>query len=122
MESQLFNLFQAYLEQLPTFLALIAGIVFAVTRWKHYPKVALLVLIALVFLLLHQVIFTIVYNVVPRWVISSSGSYENVRVVIDRIYLVLGLISNGTAAIGFGVLLTAIFMRRPPQPMAKSNL
>lgn len=121
MESQLFNLFQAYLEQLPTFLALIAGIVFAVTRWKHYPKVAMVVVIALVFLLLHQVIFTIVYNVVPRWVISSTGSYENFRVVVDRVYLILGLISNGTAAIGFGVLLAAIFMRRTAPPVAETN-
>lgn len=121
MESnQLFNLFQAYLEQLPTFLALIAGIVFAITRWKHYPKVAMAVVIALAFLLLHQVIFTIVYNVVPSWVIRSSGSYENIRIVIDRVYLVLGLISNGAAAIGFGLLLAAIFMRRTAEPVAKT--
>ena len=122
MEStQLFNLFQSYLEQLPTFVALLAGIVFAITRWKHYPKVAMVVVIALGFLLLHQVIFTIVYNVVPRWVISSSGSYQDYRIVIDRVYLILGLISNGAAAIGFGVLLAAIFMHRRSEPVAETN-
>ena len=77
MEStQLFNLLQSYLEQLPSFLALIAGIVFAITRWKQHPRVAMVVVIALVYLFLHFVVFTIVYNVVPRWVISSSGSYR----------------------------------------------
>ena len=122
MEStQLFNLFQAYLEQLPSFLALLAGIVFAATRWKRHPKIAMVVVIALVFLFLHQLIFTIVYNVVPRWVIRSAGSYEDIRTVIDRVYLILGLISNGAAAIGFGVLLSAIFMRRRSEPVAETN-
>ena len=77
--TQLFNLFQSYLEQLPSFLALLAGIVFAITRWKHHPKVAMVVVIALVFLLLHLIIFTILYIVVPRWVINSSGSYQDFR-------------------------------------------
>jgi hypothetical protein len=122
MEStQLLNLFQSYLEQLPTFLALLAGIVFAMTRWKHHPRIAMVVVIALVFLLLHLIVFTIVYNVVPRWVIRS-GSYQDFRTVIDRVYLILGLISNGAAAIGFGVLLAAIFMRRRSEPVAETNL
>ena len=118
--TQLFNIFQSYLEQLPTVLALLAGIVFAITRWKQYPKVAMVVVIALVFLFLHLIIFTIVYNVVPRWVIRSSGSYEDIRTVIDRVYLVMGVISNGVAAIGFGMLLAAIFMRRTAEPLAET--
>jgi len=117
--TQLFNLFQSYLEQLPSFLALIAGIVFAMTRWKHHPRVSMVVVIALVFLLLHMIVFTIVYNVVPRWVIRS-GSYQDFRTVIDRVYLVLGLLSNGAAAIGFGVLLAAIFMGRTAEPVAET--
>jgi hypothetical protein len=121
MEStQLFNLFQSYLEQLPTFLALIAGIVFAITRWKRYPKVAMVVVIALAFLFLTQVIFTILYVVVPSWAIRSSQDYENIRIVIDRIYLVLGLLSNGAGAIGFGLLLAAIFMRRTAEPIVET--
>src|SRR5688572_15610574 len=115
--TQLFNLFQNYLEQLPTFLALIAGIVFAVTRWKQHPKVAMVVVIALAFLLLVQVVFTTLYVVVPSWVIRSSEGYENIRTVIDRVYLVLGLLSNGAAVIGFGLLLAAIFMRRTAEPV-----
>ena len=122
MEStQLFNLFQAYLEQLPSFLALLAGIVFAVTRWKQHPKVAMVVVIALAFLLLAQIVFTIMYVLVPSWVIRSSEGYENIRIALDRIYLVLGLLSNGAAAIGFGVLLAAIFMRRRSEPVAETN-
>ena len=122
MEStQLFNLFQAYLEQLPSFLALLAGIVFAITRWKQHPKVAMVVVIALAFLLLAQIVFTIMYVVVPSWVIRSSEGYENIRIALDRTYLVLGLLSNGAAAIGFGVLLAAIFMRRRSEPVAETS-
>lgn len=122
MEStQLFNLFQSYLEQLPSFLALLAGIVFAITRWKQHPKVAMVVVIALAFLLLAQIVFTIMYVVVPSWVIRSSEGYENIRIALDRTYLVLGLLSNGAAAIGFGVLLAAIFMRRRSEPFAETN-
>ena len=121
MEStQLFNLFQNYLEQLPTFLALIAGIVFAITRWKRQPKVAMVVVIALAFLFLQQFVFTIVYVVVPAWVIRSSEGYENIRAVIERVYLVLGLLSNGAAVIGFSLLLGAIFMRRTAERVAET--
>ena len=123
MESnQVFQLFQSYLEQLPSFLALLAGIVFAIMRWKKHPRVAIVVVIALVYLLLHFIVFTIAYNVVPRWVIRSSGDYEDFRTVIDRVYLILGLLSNGAAAIGFGALLAAIFMRRRSEPVAETNL
>jgi hypothetical protein len=119
--TQLFNLFQAYLEQLPSFLALLAGVVFAITRWKQHPKVAMVVVIALAFLLLAQVVFTIVYVLAPSWVIRSYQGYENMRIALDRVYLVLGLLSNGAAAIGFGVLLAAIFMRRRPEPFAETK-
>jgi len=118
--TQLFNIFQSYLEQLPTILALLAGIVFAMTRWKQYPRVAMVVVIALVFLFLHLIIFTIVYNVVPGWVVRSSGSYQDFRTVIDRVYLIMGLISNGAAVIGFAMLLAAVFMRRRTEPVAEN--
>ena len=80
----------------------------------------MVVVIALAFLFLAQVIFTIVYVVVPSWAIRSSEGYENIRVVIDRIYLVLGLLSNGAAALGIGLLLTAIFMRRSGRPVVET--
>lgn len=119
--SQLFNIVQSFLEQLPSFLALLAGIVFAITRWKQHPKVAMVVVIALAFLLLAQVVFSIVYVLVPSWVIRSTEGYENMRMALDRIYLVLGLLSNGAAAVGFGGLLAAIFMRRRSEPVAETN-
>ena len=118
--SQLFQVFQSYAEQLPTFLALIAGIVFAVWRWKQHPKVAMVVVIALACLLVHQLIFTIIFVYAPSWLIRSFSGSENFRTVIDRVFFALGLLSNFSAAIGFGVLLAAIFMKRKPLPVAET--
>ena len=121
MESnQFFELLRSFAEQLPSYLALLAGIIFAITRWKQHPKVAMVVVIALGFLLFHQVIFTLVYTFVPSWIIRSYVGSEALRKVLGRVYLVLGLISNGTAAIGFGALLAAIFMRRNTEPISET--
>ena len=95
-------------------MAAYAGcIVFAILRWKRYPKVAAIVTIALVFLLLHEIVFSFVYFFVPSYFIRSAG-YGEIQTVIRNVYLVIGLISNTIAAIGMIVLLTGIFMRRKP--------
>lgn len=109
--NQLFELFRAYAEQIPSFLALLAGLVFAFTRWKRFPKVALTLAIGLGILLFQQVIFTVIYNVVPGWFIRSVGS-QDIQKTIQNVYLVLGLISNTVAAAGFALILAAIFMQR----------
>lgn len=114
MDSErLFALFRAFAEQLPSLLTLLACLVFALTRVKRFPKVALGVAIACGLLLVHAIVFTIIYNVVPPLFIRSA-SPENIQQVIQNVYLVIGLISNTVAAIGFAVLLAAIFMMRKP--------
>ncbi|HEX6189626.1 MAG TPA: hypothetical protein VFZ40_16220 [Pyrinomonadaceae bacterium] len=115
---RLFYLFINFVQQLPSLLALLACIVFAVTRWKRYPKVAMVVTIGLGLLLVHAIVFLFVYNFVPTWFIRSailSGSnYEERETVIRNVYLVLGLISNSAAAVAFAVLVAGIFMGRKP--------
>jgi|GEM_PF-669268 len=121
---RLFDLFRSYLEQLPSLLTLLACIVFAIIRWKRHPKVSMVVVIALGYLLLHQLIFTIVYQIgVHNWVMAAyrTGSSEETRTVVERVYLVVGLISNAAAAIGYGVLLAGIFMQRKPAPPAEAR-
>lgn len=114
MESfRLFELLRALLEQLPSLLILLACIVLAFMRWKRHPKVSLTLIIGLALLLLHGIAFAVVYNVVPGWFIRSASS-ENIQTVIQRVYLVLGLISNSLAAVCFAVLLVAVFMQRNP--------
>jgi hypothetical protein len=115
---RLFYLFADFLQQLPSLLALLACIVFAITRWKRYPKVAMVVTIGLGLLLLHAIVFLFVYNFVPTWfmrsAIRSGSNSEELRKTMQNVYLVLGWISNSAAAMAFAVLLGGIFMRRKP--------
>jgi hypothetical protein len=114
MDAQrLVALFKYFLQELPSLAAYSGCIVFAITRWKRYPKVAPVVTIALAFLLLHEIVFSFVYFFVPSYFIRSAR-YEDIQTVIRNVYLVIGLISNTIAAIGMIVLLTGIFMRRKP--------
>lgn len=115
---RLFYLFINFVQQLPSLLALLACLVFAITRWKRYPKVAMVVTIGLGLLLLHAIVFLFVYNFVPSWFLRSaleSGSnFEERDKIIRNLYLVLGWISNSVAAVAFAVLLAGIFMGRKP--------
>jgi hypothetical protein len=115
MDSERFMALVKYsLEQLPSFLAFVGCIVFAITRWKRYPKIALIVTIALTYLLLHQITFSLVYFFVPSYFIRNAPS-ETIQTVIRNVYLVIGLISNTVLAIGIIIFLAGIFMRRKPR-------
>lgn len=115
---RLFYLFASFLQQLPSLLALVACIIFAITRWKRHPKISMVVTIGLGLLLLHAIVFLIVYNFVPSYFIQAasreSRDHREIEIVIRNVYLVLGWISNSAAAVAFAVLLTGIFMRRKP--------
>jgi hypothetical protein len=111
---RLFYLFVNFIQQLPSLLALLACMIFAITRWKRYPKVAMVVTIGLGLLLLHSIVFLFVYNFVPRWFIDYSRDYREIETTIRNVYLVLGWISNSAAAVAFAVVLAGIFMRRKP--------
>lgn len=122
---RLFYLFTNFLQQLPSLLALLACIIFAITRWKRFPKVAMVVTIGLGLLLVHSIVFLFVYNFVPDWFFRSatlSGSdFEERQKLIRNVYLVLGWISNTAAAVAFAVLLAGVFMgRKPPEPLPET--
>jgi nitrogen fixation-related uncharacterized protein len=105
---KLFDLLKQIVEQLPSLLTLIACMIFAITRWKRHPKVSLLVLISLALLFIHGIAFSIIYN---GWFVKP-GQYD--PTAMRNVYLVLGLLSNGSAALIFAILLGAIFIQREP--------
>jgi hypothetical protein len=115
---RLFYLFTNFLQQLPSLLALLGCLIFAITRWKRHPKVAMVVTIGLGLLLVHTIVFLFVYNFVPDWFFRSATfagtDFEEREKLIRNVYLVLGWISNSAAAVAFAVLLAGIFMRRKP--------
>jgi hypothetical protein len=107
--SKFLELLKTVAEQLPSLIAMIACIGFAISRRRLYPKVALTVIAGLVLLILHIFIFNIIYTWVPNWFIKTD-SYDPIKV--RNFYLVLGLIANTFAAILTAILVAAVFMQR----------
>jgi hypothetical protein len=121
--AKLVQYFWALAEQLPSLLAMAGGIVFALTRWRRHPRVSLLVVLALGLMLLHVFVFLIVYDVVPPIFLRSMNalttSYEAAASARRNVFLILGLVYNGTLAVPFALLLLSAFMGRSrPNPMA----
>ena len=110
--TKLFDLLKDLLEQLPSLFTLLVCMVVAVARWKRHPKVSLVLLLGLGYLILHLLVSAVIYNWVPDWFIQAA-SEANRATAIRNVYLVLGLVTNASLAIGLSVLLTAIFMQRP---------
>jgi hypothetical protein len=110
--NKLLELLKDLAEQLPSLLTILACMVFAIVRWKRYPKVALVVLVGLCLLLLHAVVFAVVYTWVPDLFIRSA-SYPTQASVIRIVYLVLGLITNASLGAALSLLLAGIFIQRP---------
>ena len=107
---RLLDLLSNLLEQLPSMITIIGCIVFAIVRWKRAPRVALLVLIALVLILLHGPLFAAIYEWVPDLLgYRPSGG---VPFYANKVMLTLGLIYHVALAIPFALLFGAIFMQR----------
>lgn len=105
-------------EQSPSLIAMAACLVFALTRWKRYPKVALMVALSMALLLVHVLVFLFIYDWIPPLFLrrDSSRSFDEIERTRKIVFLVLGLISNTTFAIGLAVLVAGIFMQRRPAP------
>jgi len=97
--------------QIPSILAILAGSALAIIRWKRYPRVSLIVLIALLLLLIHEFVFTGVYATVPDLIIKSANDL-NRETLTRNVYVGLAVIYNCLEAVPFVLLLCAIFMRR----------
>jgi len=115
MDEKFLTLLQDFAEQLPSFLTILGCMIFAVVRWQRNPRVSIVVLIALFILLIQSIVFTIVYNRVPDWIIDSAEVMSKAA-VSQNVYLVLGIVSNCFLSIGLAVLLVGIFMRRDLPP------
>lgn len=113
MESsdQLWQFFRGLFQQLPSMLTFVGCIIFCLARAKRYPRVSLIAGFSLFYLLLHGIVFAGVYTWVPTWFMAGRPPSES-----QTFMMVLRLIYNISLAIGLGLLLAAIFMRRGPTP------
>ncbi|HEV8589761.1 MAG TPA: hypothetical protein VGQ72_12865 [Pyrinomonadaceae bacterium] len=112
--SKLTQYFWTLAEQAPSLLAILACLVFALSRWKRNSRVSLVVTLALALLIVHVIVFLFVYDLVPPIFLKGalSQTFEQMQRTRTILFLVLGLIYNSFLAVGFGLLLAAIFMQR----------
>mgnify|MGYP001063808749 CR=1 FL=1 len=59
-------------EQAPSLIVLLVGIVFALVRWKQFPKVSLMVALGLGLLLLQVIVFLFIYDLVPPLFLNDA--------------------------------------------------
>lgn len=110
---QLWQFFRTLLQQLPSTLALFGCLILCIVRAKRHPRVSVIAALSLLFLLLHGLVFAGVYTWVPTWFRADRSPEE-----MQTFMMVLRLIYNTTLALGFGLLLAAIFTRRSPTPVS----
>ena len=103
---RILELLRSILQQLPSLLAILFCILFAILRWKRHPRVSLVVIISLMLLILHSLTFAAIYVWVPEAVMRSGW------ISIQTMLTALGFIYNVALAIPFALLLIAIFMQR----------
>lgn len=113
--SKFLELLKALAEELPSLIAIIACIGFALSRRKRYPRVATTLFIGLGLFFLHLIVVNVVYTWVPGWFIKADN-YD--PIVARNVYLVLGLITNTVAAVLLSVVLAAVFMDRKRNSLA----
>jgi hypothetical protein len=103
----------------PVYIVWLIGIVLALMRWRKHPQVSLMIVLALGMMLVTSIIFQYLYIWLPRRLLDGDLSSMS----ITRVYTVLGVIHSSVSAVGFGLLLVALFRwRHPPLVFEKPDL
>jgi|SRR6185436_21197709 len=105
-QSNFYYMMRTVLLQLPSLLAIIGCMVFAIVRWQRYPSVSLRVAISLALLLVHALFFAFVFAFVPDWVKPGAG------LTTPTLISILAFIYHSLLAGALAILLSAVYMRR----------
>ena len=106
---RLFELIRSIMQQLPLLLTLVGCIVFALVRWKHHPKVSLVLSAGLLWLFLVILLFATANYWIPDLIIRRGVVEAD---SVQTFYAAMSLTYNTGLAIGFALLLISIFMQR----------
>jgi len=113
--AKLWELARSLGPQLISFAAMLTCVVIAFVRRKRHPKVSLIVALALVLLILHQLLYVIIDIFISPSIVDMGA------VAHDTYYWMIGLIASATLALLFTVLLIAIFINRNPVAPKQMN-
>lgn len=95
----------------PILLLAVGGIIFSLIRWKRHPKVSLLTIIGLGFLVIESVVYTIVLYLLPVIFESLNVDYANQQTY----YTVLYVLEDTARAFVIVLLVAAAFSQRQVQ-------
>jgi hypothetical protein len=98
----------------PVYIVWIVGLVIAVTRWSRHPQVSLLAVSGLAILLVREVVATLVAPWLQMSLIRGSMMPSRLGFIFGLLNFVGALIR----AVGYGLVLAALFTRRPDRDAA----
>lgn len=105
----------SYLMQLPIFLVWLVGFVLAFVYWGRYPRVSLLTLIGLTIFLIETLANTYLSLWLPIMLSQRGITTAQIGVILTGKGIVTALVD----AIGWGLIVAAIFSGRRINPASK---
>jgi len=106
MEATLTQILGRLLTQIPLLIVWIVGLIIALVQWKNYPRVALLVLIALLGFFLTTIMSSAAYALIPMFFLRD-GDYSASH--IGMAYTIYGVIHAILDTVFWVLLLLATF-------------
>jgi len=91
-------------------LVVLAGIVFAIVRWKRHPKVSALTVVGLLIFQFQSLTFSSLYYFLPR-LATHGWTWAS----IDNLSIVLALLHDVFFGVAIALLAAAAFSERSPQ-------
>ena len=112
MSSDLVDILVTYGLSFPLYIVWVVGIVLALVRMQRYPKVSILVLVALTGFFFLSMVTPWAYRMLPRLLDLADGPFDRVQMF----YRVVGFFHVLVDAVLFALLLLAVFGRRKDHP------
>jgi phosphotransferase system glucose/maltose/N-acetylglucosamine-specific IIC component len=102
--------YDIFLRRWPVMLVALAGIVFAIIRWKRHPKVSALVVTGLILSQAQSLFFSYLYYLLPR--LATRGWTWT---AIDSLSIALDLCQDLFFSLAIALLAAAVFIGRSRQ-------
>ncbi len=110
MERSLVNIW-GLLVSSPVYIVWIVGIVIAAARWTRHPRVSLLAICGLVVLLIQDSLWTLINPWLQMTVLRGGIRMTQLSLVLG----VIGFVGSLIRALGWGLVLGALFSTRNTQ-------
>ncbi len=119
MAASFVNVLIQLLTQLPVYAVMLVGAIVAVVRWQRHPQVSLLAVIGLAVLFVDSLAGRVLNAALPMMVVSRAMGGNSTRV--GSMFGVCNIVSAVVGAVGYGLLLAAVFKGRAPQPAVEKE-